>query len=79
MRVYRRSMPRPPRVTDADTLYHVWVRATGGGALFVDSDDRQRHGSGTGDGRQSDDGHADPASPKNLKVVVQIHGDDTSS
>jgi REP-associated tyrosine transposase len=35
-------MPRPPRTTDADTLYHVWVRATGGGPLFVHSDDRQR-------------------------------------
>jgi putative transposase len=35
-------MPRPPRTSDADTLYHVWVRATGGGALFVDCDDRQR-------------------------------------
>jgi REP element-mobilizing transposase RayT len=35
-------VPRPPRITAAETLYHVWVRATGGGAFFVDSDDRHR-------------------------------------
>ncbi len=38
-------MPRPPRITAPDTLYHVWVRATratGGGVMFIDNDDRQR-------------------------------------
>jgi putative transposase len=35
-------MPRPPRTTASQTLYHVWVRATGGGRLFIDVDDRER-------------------------------------
>ena len=41
-RVYLRGMPRPLRITAAETLYHVCVRATGGGDLFVDLDDRHR-------------------------------------
>jgi putative transposase len=35
-------MARPPRTTAPQTLYHVWVRATGGGRLFIDLDDRER-------------------------------------
>lgn len=35
-------MSRPPRITASECLYHVWVRATGGGLLFIDLEDRQR-------------------------------------